>query len=70
MFRDDFIRLEEQKNRLSSCPLGSGAIAGCALPIDRRRLAQSLGFNEITPNSMFAVGSRDHIGTYICIYLK
>ncbi|CAH2086541.1 unnamed protein product [Euphydryas editha] len=64
-FRDDVIRLEEQRNRLSSCPLGSGAIAGCALPIDRRRLAKSLGFQNVTPNSMFAVGSRDHIVEFL-----
>ncbi|XP_045445521.1 probable argininosuccinate lyase [Melitaea cinxia] len=64
-FRDDVIRLEEQGNRLSSCPLGSGAIAGCALPIDRRRLANSLGFQNVTPNSMLAVGSRDHIVEFL-----
>nr|XP_021181355.2 argininosuccinate lyase [Helicoverpa armigera] len=59
--RDDVTRLEEQKSRLSRCPLGSGAIAGCALPIDRMRLANSLGFEDVTPNSMFAVSSRDHL---------
>lgn len=59
---DDVIRLEEQKGRLSRCPLGSGAIAGCALSIDRLRLATSLGFEDVTPNSMFAVSSRDHMG--------
>ncbi|CAH0604644.1 unnamed protein product [Chrysodeixis includens] len=58
---DDVTRLEEQKNRLARCPLGSGAIAGCALPIDRIRLAKSLGFEDVTPNSMFAVSSRDHL---------
>lgn len=60
--RDDVVRLEEQKTRLSRCPLGSGAIAGCALAIDRARLAHSLGFKDVTPNSMFAVSSRDHFG--------
>ncbi|KAF9802389.1 hypothetical protein SFRURICE_009071 [Spodoptera frugiperda] len=59
--RDDVVRLEEQKKRLSRCPLGSGAIAGCALSIDRTRLADSLGFEDLTPNSMFAVSSRDHL---------
>ncbi|CAB3236414.1 unnamed protein product [Arctia plantaginis] len=58
--RDDVIRLKEQTTRLSRCPLGSGAIAGCALAIDRARLAHSLGFQDVTPNSMFAVSSRDH----------
>ncbi|XP_045785172.1 argininosuccinate lyase [Maniola jurtina] len=65
MFRDDVCRLEEQINRLSSCPLGSGAIAGCALPIDRKKLAESMGFKQVTPNSMFAVGSRDHIVEFL-----
>lgn len=66
--RDDVTRLEEQTSRLSRCPLGSGAIAGCALPIDRVRLARDLGFDGITPNSMFAVGSRDHIGKITTLY--
>ncbi|XP_073944066.1 argininosuccinate lyase isoform X1 [Choristoneura fumiferana] len=63
--RDDVARLEEQHQRLSRCPLGSGALAGCALPIDRPRLARSLGFDDITPNSMFAVASRDHIVEFL-----
>ncbi|XP_068629719.1 argininosuccinate lyase [Battus philenor] len=61
MLRDDVTRLEEQRRRVSCCPLGSGALAGCALPIDRVRLAHSLGFTDVTPNSLYAVGSRDHI---------
>ncbi|VVD03584.1 unnamed protein product [Leptidea sinapis] len=63
--KDDVSRLDDQQNRLSTCPLGSGAIAGCALPIDRHRLADSLGFKNVTPNSMFAVGSRDHIVEFL-----
>ncbi|KAL0893828.1 hypothetical protein ABMA27_013953 [Loxostege sticticalis] len=62
---DDFLRLEEQRSRLSRSPLGSGAIAGCALPIDRTRLAKDMGFEDITPNSMFAVSSRDHIVEFL-----
>ncbi|OWR45785.1 argininosuccinate lyase like protein [Danaus plexippus plexippus] len=65
MFRDDIIRLQEIVERLSCSPLGSGAIAGCALQIDRKRLAESLGFKQCTPNSMYAVGSRDHIVEYL-----
>ncbi|XP_013146330.1 PREDICTED: argininosuccinate lyase [Papilio polytes] len=61
MLRDDVLRLEEQQCRLSSSPLGSGALAGCALHINRHRLARSLGFDCVTPNSLFAVGCRDHI---------
>ncbi|XP_063821712.1 argininosuccinate lyase [Ostrinia nubilalis] len=62
---DDVARLEEQRSRLSRSPLGSGAIAGCAFPIDRARLAKDLGFEDITPNSMFAVSSRDHIVEFL-----
>ncbi|XP_072943548.1 argininosuccinate lyase [Epargyreus clarus] len=65
MLRDDVLRLQEQKNRLSLCPLGSGALAGCAITIDRERLAHSLGFNGVTPNSMFGVGSRDYIVEFL-----
>ncbi|CAG4981258.1 unnamed protein product [Parnassius apollo] len=65
MLRDNVTRLEEQKKRLMQCPLGSGALAGCALPIDRVRLAHSLGFTDVTPNSLFAVGSRDHIVEFL-----
>ncbi|XP_013186514.1 argininosuccinate lyase [Amyelois transitella] len=64
-FHYDFIRLKEQYDRLSMCPLGSGALAGCALPIDRIRLAHSLGFQDVTRNSMFAVSSRDHIVEFL-----
>ncbi|CAG4909613.1 unnamed protein product [Colias eurytheme] len=65
LLKDDVSRLNEQARRLSTCPLGSGALAGCALPIDRERLAHSLGFNDITPNSMYAVGSRDYIVEFL-----
>ncbi|XP_022114401.2 argininosuccinate lyase [Pieris rapae] len=65
LFKEDVSRLEEQIVRLSVCPLGSGAIAGCALQIDRIRLAHNLGFNDITPNSMYAVGSRDYIVEFL-----
>ncbi|XP_059054255.1 argininosuccinate lyase [Achroia grisella] len=65
LFRDDVMRLEEQRTRLSRCPLGSGAIAGCALSIDRNELAKQLGFDDVTANSMFAVGSRDYIVEFL-----
>ncbi|KAL4703012.1 hypothetical protein ACJJTC_009998 [Scirpophaga incertulas] len=63
--RDDVERLEDQHKRLSRCPLGSGALAGCALAIDRHRLARDLGFEGVTQNSMFAVSSRDHIVEFL-----
>ncbi|XP_026329362.1 argininosuccinate lyase isoform X2 [Hyposmocoma kahamanoa] len=63
--RDDVLRLDEQTSRLSRSPLGSGALAGCALAIDRSRLGKSLDFADITPNSMFGVGCRDHIVEFL-----
>src|ERR1700734_4485905 len=41
------------------CPLGSGALAGCAFPLDRDALARDLGFSRITANSLDAVSDRD-----------
>jgi argininosuccinate lyase len=41
------------------CPLGSGALAGCAFPLDRKALARDLGFSRITANSLDAVSDRD-----------
>ena len=40
-------------------PLGSGAIAGSAFKVNRKRLARELGFHSISPNSIDAVGDRD-----------
>ena len=42
-----------------ACPLGSGALAGCAFPLDRKALARDLGFSRITANSLDAVSDRD-----------
>lgn len=50
-----------QKGLLSRCPLGSGAVAGSAFLIDRRKVAKALGFQSATPNSIQAVSNRDEI---------
>jgi argininosuccinate lyase len=41
------------------CPLGSGALAGCAFPLDRDALARDLGFSRVSANSLDAVSDRD-----------
>jgi argininosuccinate lyase len=41
------------------CPLGSGAVAGSSIPIDRRRQAEGLGFSEPSPNALEATSTRD-----------
>ncbi len=48
-----------------SCPLGSGALGGCAFPVDRSALAKELGFSRISANSLDAVGDRDFALDYL-----
>jgi argininosuccinate lyase len=65
MFGRDRERLAETARRANVCPLGSGAIAGTTLPIDRAFVARELGFVDekgeprLTGNSMDAVADRD-----------
>src|SRR5258705_4356025 len=59
MFERDYERLSDCFGRVNICPLGSGAIAGSTLPLDREHVAKLLGFSGITQNSMDAVSDRD-----------
>ncbi|MEW6983541.1 argininosuccinate lyase [Colwelliaceae bacterium 6471] len=61
MFNRDIGRLKDAVYRLDVSPLGSGALAGTAYPIDRTALAQRLGFRNATMNSLDAVSDRDHV---------
>jgi len=61
MFNRDSGRLKDALYRLDISPLGSGALAGTAYPIDRNALAQRLGFRSATMNSLDAVSDRDHV---------
>ena len=61
----DAERLQEIRRRLNVLPLGSGAIAGNPFQIDRRSLADELGFCDITENSMHAVGDRDFVAEFL-----
>ena len=58
-FQRDAERMACAAARADACPLGSGALAGCAFPVDRMALARDLGFSGITANSLDAVGDRD-----------
>lgn len=58
--RDD-TRLADAARRLNECPLGAGALAGTAYPIDRAALAASLGFDRPTANSLDTVSDRDFV---------
>ena len=59
MLERDFSRLQDCRKRLNFCPLGSGAIAGATLTLDRMIAAEALGFDAPTPNSMDATSDRD-----------
>ncbi|MFZ3264779.1 MAG: argininosuccinate lyase [Terriglobales bacterium] len=59
MFLRDSDRLASCRKRANLCPLGSGAIAGATLALDRRAIATELGFDDITANSMDATSDRD-----------
>ncbi len=61
MLERDRGRLADAKKRSEVLPLGSGALAGCAFPIDRRALADDLGFDEVAANSLDAVSDRDFL---------
>ncbi|MBS1853497.1 MAG: argininosuccinate lyase [Acidobacteria bacterium] len=59
MFLRDADRLADCRKRLNVCPLGSGAVAGTTLPLDRRAIAASIGFTAPTANSIDATSDRD-----------
>ena len=59
MFLRDIDRLADCRKRLNVCPLGSGAIAGTILPLDRSAIAEQLRFDAPCANSMDATCDRD-----------
>ncbi|MDA8079725.1 MAG: argininosuccinate lyase [Nitrospiraceae bacterium] len=59
MFQRDKGRFEDSMKRMDVLPLGSGALAGTTLPIDRACVAGSLGFADVSKNSIDAVSDRD-----------
>jgi argininosuccinate lyase len=61
----DFMRLENCSKMLNVSPLGSGAIAGSTLALDRKSTAKKLGFSDICYNSIDAVGNRDFCAEFI-----
>ena len=64
-FYRDAERIAAAAARADVCPLGSGALAGCAFPLDRNALARDLGFSQITANSLDAVSDRDFALEYL-----
>jgi len=63
-FLRDVERLAAAAAFADACPMGSGALAGCAFPIDRAALARELGFARITGNSLDATSDRDFVLEY------
>lgn len=61
MFRRDVERLADAHARMDYCPLGSCALAGTTLPINRHRTAEILGFSAPSENAMDSVSDRDYI---------
>lgn len=61
MFKRDFERLADCKKRTNVLPLGSGALAGTTYPLDREFVAERLGFDAVTMNSLDGVSDRDFV---------
>ena len=61
MLDRDADRLKDCRRRLNVSPLGSGAIAGSTICLDRHGIAVELGFDAVTENSMDAIADRDYI---------
>lgn len=66
MFDRDAGRLADAASRMDAMPLGSGAIAGSTIVLDREAVARELGFPRVTTNSMDAVADRD----FACEFLS
>ena len=65
MLHRDWLRLKYSKKLLNISPLGSGAVAGSTMPLDRKSTAKQLGFSDITYNSIDATGDRDFCAEFI-----
>lgn len=61
----DRVRFQQTRTQASVLPLGSGALAGTAYPVDRLALAQALGFAKISQNSLDGVSDRDFAADFL-----
>lgn len=64
LFRD-IERLQDCRKRVNWCPLGSGAVAGSTLPLDRNAMAAELDFEGPTANSIDSTSDRDFVLEYV-----
>ena len=65
MLERDKSRLNDCRERLNECPLGSAALAGTPYPIDREFTADRLGFYRPMPNTLDAVSARDFANEFL-----
>ncbi len=65
MLERDYLRMQNCSRLLNISPLGSGAVAGSSLPLDRKTTANQLGFSDISYNSIDAVADRDFCVEFI-----
>ena len=65
MLDRDKSRLSDCRKRVNICPLGSGALAGSTINLDRQQIADELGFDGVTTNSMDAISDRDYIAEFL-----
>ena len=61
----DHQRLRDARRRVNVLPLGSGALAGTAVPLDREALARDLGFESISASALDAVMDRDFASEFV-----
>ncbi len=68
MLERDAGRLQTCADRCDELPLGSGAVAGSSIPLNRERLAKSLGFRRLSKNSSDATSDRDFVAetAFVC----
>ncbi len=65
MFARDRARFEFAEREAGRLPLGAGALAGVNFDIDRRMVAEELGFGDVVANSIDAVSGRDFVLDYL-----
>jgi argininosuccinate lyase len=65
MFLRDAGRVADCRKRMNVCPLGSGAVGGATLPLDRRAMAADLDFDQPTANSIDATSDRDFVLEFV-----
>ena len=64
-FERDHERLRDTRRRADVMPLGSGALAGSTIALDREAIAKTLNFQRVTQNSLDAVSDRDFVADFL-----